>query len=81
MSNEVGAVRGETGGDPTAPLLSRPFIYRSACIQPLQTGSGATARSSHQPPAPREALDDRKTTVCTEGTKFSFEFYLSSTIS
>lgn len=81
MSNKADGVRDETGDDPIALLLVCPLIYRFAYIKPVlaasagvgsKTGSGATPRSSNQPPGPSRALGDIKDTVYTEEAKFSF---------
>lgn len=80
MDNKV---RDDTG----ELMFVYPLICRLTYIKPVlaasagvggEAGSAATPRSSDQPPGPREALGDVKTTVFTEEAKISFELYLSS---
>lgn len=80
--NEADAARGGTGDGPIALLLVCPFIYGFAYIKPVlatgagagsKTGSGATARSSTQPPlALAKHWVIQNPHVYTEEAKFSF---------
>lgn len=85
VKNKEVVVRGKTSAAAAYLCLDRSAHIKSVLAARAgvgtKPGSGNMLGSSNHPPGPSKALGDTTNTVCTEEAKFSFELYLSSTIS